>query len=125
MSTVLALRLLLYVQLLTGLVRSSPIASAMIAGVAIAVPMAILHFLFGIVIAILAPLAFGPVAGVPDTTLRRVARLAPLAPLLVGLIIRFGGLVGLGWVVVHIILGITTIALVEIAAARQRRALAT
>lgn len=119
MSKLVALRLLMYIQLATGLIRAAPFA-----GVTVSLSLGVVHLVIGIIAVILAPLALGPVDGIPESTVRRLARMAPLAPLLIGLGLRFGVLLSPWWILVHVLLGIATIALIEMAAARQRRALA-
>ncbi|HEY8475699.1 MAG TPA: hypothetical protein VIN09_02385 [Chloroflexota bacterium] len=83
------------------------------------------HITLGIVITILAIVALRPTARIPQDGVRRLARFVPLAPLALGLAMTFDLLNGrpLAIVLVHMALGLATVALVEMAAARQRRAL--
>jgi hypothetical protein len=78
-----------------------------------------LHMLVGLIAAGLAIVALKPA---PGDTLGSMARFFPLLPLLFGLAIRFGGMDGAPFVLVHIGLGVVAIGLVEITIARQRRA---
>lgn len=117
---VVTLRILLYFQFLLGIAHMFPFFIGPVFSLLIVMG---LHLAVAVVITLLAPLALGPVPGVPEIGVRKLARIFPLAPLLLGLAIFFGVVLGPLWVGLHILLGIATIALVEIAAARQRRAL--
>jgi len=87
-----------------------------------------LHLTFGILIGVLALYAFRPLPDVLMVPVRTAARFLPLAPLVIGLGFRF-----LGWyalpditpilVVLHVALAFATVGAVEVAAARQKRAL--
>ena len=80
-----------------------------------------LHMLVGIVAAVLAFVVLRPLPG--ESGMVSVARFFPMVPLAFGLLIRFGGMAGLPFVFVHVLLGIAAVALVEMSiAARRRRA---
>lgn len=108
------LRILLYIQLVLGLARFS--------GLLVNQRIWESHITLGVVIAVLALVALRPLAGVPSTGVRVLARFAPLVPLALGLGFLFNLIGGLPLVVLHMALGIGTIGLVEAAAAQQRRA---
>lgn len=80
------------------------------------------HLSLGLLIAVLALVALRPRSAAPADPLGRLARFAPLAPLALGLGMRLGLLGGPPVVLGHMTLGLATIALVELAAARHRRA---
>ena len=115
----LLLRVALYVQLLLGLARFfGPRLNLF------SVPDQIWdwHIGLAVVIAILALLAFrSPVTG-GNTGIRMAARFMPLVTLAVGLLLLFETISGLGIVVFHMLLGIVTVALVEMASAQERHA---
>lgn len=119
MRLVWTLRIMLYAQVVLGLIRFD----ALMRGEASNRIISEAHMTLGIVIAILALIVFSPRPTVPGTTLRMLAAVMPLAPLLVGLGFRFGGIGGPVLVGVHILLGLATVALAEMAAGRQRRAM--
>lgn len=108
------LRIALYVQVLLGLGR--------LFGLITNTRVWETHISLGILITVLALIAFRPVTGVVNDSLRMRARFAPIVPLALGLAM-FGKLLsGMPIVVIHMLLGLTTVALVEMAAGRQRRA---
>jgi hypothetical protein len=113
------LRILLYVQLLLGLVKYG--------GERIGLPplghVFDFHELIGVIVAILAIYALRPLPGVQDTGVRMAARFFPLLPLVLGIgFVAIPNLVSTPHIVLlHMVLGIATIALVEIASAQQRR----
>lgn len=110
----MALRILLYIQLLLGL--------ALAAGLMASAHLGDTHATLGIVIAVLALYALRPLPKVPNSAIRVVARFFPLLPLVLGLGFLFAGLDG-ALIPVHMLLGIITIGLVEMTAAKQKRAL--
>ena len=79
-----------------------------------------LHMLVGIVAAVLALVVLRPVEG--DDGMVSLARVFPMVPLAFGLLIRFGGVTGIEFVFVHVLLGVAAVGLVEMAIARRRRA---
>lgn len=114
------LRLLLYAQLLLGLI----LAFGPSIGIAVGRGAGDIHSLIGIVIAVAALIALRPLPTIPDDAVRGLARFFPLLPLALGLGFMVGAVPAHTPIVaIHMILGILTIALVEIAAGRQRRAL--
>lgn len=116
MNMLLVLRIALYIQLLLGLIRyiRPDILPARVWDI---------HPGLGIVIAILALIALRPVKRVPAPGLRAAARFMPLAPLALGLLFLVGIAGGAALVGIHMLLGIATIGLVEMAAGRERRSL--
>ncbi|HLG52191.1 MAG TPA: hypothetical protein VKY56_11235 [Chloroflexota bacterium] len=112
------LRILLYVQTLLGLVRYFGPS----VGLLLNPRLWETHISLGVIIALLAIYALRPLPEVPTAPIRTVARFLPLAPLALGL----GFLAGLPTgplVIVHMLLGLAAVGSVEMAAARQRRAL--
>lgn len=80
------------------------------------------HLSLGILIALFALFALRPHPRIGTDSIRSMARFAPIAPLLVGLLIFTGTSSTLiTWL--HMLLGIAALGLVEMAAGRQRRAL--
>ena len=112
-----ALRILLYIQLLLGLVKYAGASVGINLGRIFDV-----HVLIGVIIAILAIYALRSVSGVRNSGIRIAARFFPLLPLALG-IGFLAHVVSVGsFVILPMILGIATIALVEMASAQQRRA---
>jgi hypothetical protein len=122
LALLLVLRIALYIQLVLGLIRYVTAYTGWTPGFVLAGPLWDLHPGLGILIAILALIAFRPLTGVPQNGIRTAARFMPLAPLALGLLLLFDVLGGAAIVGIHMLLGVITIALVEMAAARQRRA---
>jgi hypothetical protein len=118
--TLSILRILLYIQLLLGLVKYG--------GQRIGLPplghVFDVHELIGVIIAILAIYALRSQPGVQNTGIRVAARFFPLLPLVLGLgFVAMPNILSLPHIVLlHMVLGIATIALVEMASAQQRRA---
>ena len=83
-----------------------------------------LHLGLGVLVAVLCLIAFRPVPGLENPGPRQLARFSPLVPLAIGLYFRFGGSIYPPLLIAHVLLAFLTVAFVEIAAARQRRALA-
>jgi hypothetical protein len=109
------LRIFLYVQLLLGLTLFFVQPGPGVAGI---------HELVGLIIFVAALIVLRPRAGVPYDGIRMAARFAPILPLALGLAIQSLNLpVNSAVVGVHMLLGIATLGLVEMAAARERRAL--
>jgi hypothetical protein len=117
-----SLRVALYIQLVLGLIRYITAYTGWTPGLVLSGPLWNLHPGLGILIAILALIALRPLPGVPQSGVRTAARFMPLAPLALGLGLITDALGGAAVVGLHMLLGIVTIALVEMAAARQRRA---
>lgn len=123
MNLVLGTRIALYVQLALGIAQSP--------GVANDVPGLLhTHRTLAFIIPVLAFLAFGVRPGIPQTTVRTLARFAPLVALLVGLT-NWVGFKMLGaipveayWsiMIVHFVWGIAVVAFAEIAAGQASRA---
>ena len=84
-----------------------------------------MHLGLGVLVAVLCLIAFRPLPGLENLGPRQLARFFPLVPLAIGLYFRFGGLIYTPLLIAHVILAFLTVAFVEIAAARQRRALAS
>lgn len=78
-----------------------------------------MHMLVGIVAAVLALVVIKPTE--EDGIAGQLARYFPMAPLALGLLIRFAGMGGLEIVVVHIVLGIVAVGLIEATLGRRRR----
>lgn len=116
MRLVWVLRIALVVQLLLGFERLIGTGGGRL--------VADLHLGLGLLIAVLAPIVFRPLPELPSMPIRRLARFAPLAPLFVGLGMRYGNFDRTIFIPLHVVLAFATIAIIEIAAARQRRALA-
>lgn len=112
----LFLRLALYVQLLLGLGR--------FAGLIPQQQIWEIHIGLGVIIAVVALIVLRPIprSRLLDPGPRSAARWFPLLTLAVGLAMYFGYIGGRTIVMIHMLLGIITIGLVEVAAARQRRA---
>lgn len=108
------LRYALYVQLLLGLGRMF--------GMVLNPALWGIHSLLGIVIAVLGLLALRPLPELDGDPIRTIARFAPVITLLTGLGMMMQLLPGFAHV--HALLGIITIALVEMSAGRERRATA-
>lgn len=123
MNLVLGTRIALYVQLALGIAQSP--------GVANDVPGLLhTHRTLAFIIPVLAFLAFGVRPGIPQTTVRTLARFAPLVALLVGLT-NWVGFKMLGaipveayWsiMIVHFVWGIAVVAFAEMAAGQASRA---
>jgi len=112
------LRICLYVQLLLGIVRFfGPRVSDFVLNQHIWE----LHRGLAFVIAILAIIALRPKPGVENNGIRITARFFPLLPLLLGLGFMLGIAYSESLVILHMVLGIISLALVEMAAARERR----
>lgn len=107
---IVALRVALYIQLAIGLAAliNVPVGAFWM-----------VHFFLGFIIAAVALIALRPDERLGTDPMRTVARFVPLLALA-------SGYFGTGMVIVwlHVLLGIVTIGLVEMAAGRQRRALA-
>lgn len=123
MNLVLGTRIALYVQLALGIAQSP--------GVANDVPGLLhTHRTLAFIIPVLAFLAFGARPGIPQTTVRTLARFAPLVALLVGLtnwvgFKMFGAIpVEAYWsiMIVHFVWGIAVVAFAEMAAGQASRA---
>lgn len=110
----LLLRILFYVQLLLGagrfmgLIHNPRVWET--------------HFTLAFLIALLALVAFRPRGPQPAPGLLTAARLTPLLPLATGLAIFSGRAGGRPFVVLHILLALTALALVEMASARLKKA---
>ena len=123
MNLVLGTRIALYVQLALGIAQSP--------GVANDVPGLLhTHRTLAFIIPVLAFLAFGERPGIPQTTVRTLARFAPLVALLVGLT-NWVGFKLMGaipveayWsiMIVHFVWGIAVVAFAEMAAGQASRA---
>lgn len=105
------LRIALWVQTLLGLGR--------FAGMITAVRLWETHISLGVAITVLALLLLRPRPGAPGDRLRGLARLAPLVPLLLGLGLYFDLVGGLAVVVVHMLAGLATVGLIEVASRRR------
>ncbi|HVB96127.1 MAG TPA: hypothetical protein VNG11_00205 [Chloroflexota bacterium] len=119
MQPVLVLRIMLYVQFILGLIAYA----GKFVGIQVGRGVLDFHGSLGILIAIVAIVVLRPIAGVPTSGMRTVARFFPLVPLAFGLGFMFHMLGGNGPIGIHMLLGIITIGLVEAASAGQRRAL--
>ncbi len=124
MSLVLGTRIALYLQLALGIAQSP--------GVANDVPGLLhMHRTLAFIVPVLAYLAFGIRSGVPQTTVRTLARFAPLVALILGLVNWVGFKmmavipVEAYWsvMVVHFVWGIAVVAFAEMAAGQANRAL--
>lgn len=124
MSLVLGTRIALYLQLALGIAQSP--------GVANDVPGLLhMHRTLAFIIPVLAYFAFSARPGVPQTTVRTLARFAPLVSLVVGLInwVGFKMMAAIPveayWsiMMVHFVLGIAVVAFAEIAAGQANRSL--
>lgn len=123
MNLVLGTRIALYVQLALGIAQSP--------GVANDVPGLLhTHRTLAFIIPVLAFLAFGVRPGIPQTTVRTLARFAPLVALIVGLT-NWVGFKMMGaipveayWsiMIVHFVWGIAVVAFAEMAAGQANRA---
>src|SRR5690554_2112751 len=101
------LELGLYVQVLLGVARFG----LPYVGVSVPGPVWEVHPMLGVVIAVTSLVVFRPASGRP-TRPRRLARYAPLAPLLLGAAILLGWVSGVWVVVGHMVLGLTAVELV-------------
>jgi hypothetical protein len=81
-----------------------------------------IHPLLGVTIAAAALWLFRPRPTVPATPARSGARFVALAPLGLGLAILAGGLAGFWVVLTHMVLGLATIKVIDIAVQQQRTA---
>ena len=125
MSLILATRLFLYLQLVLGTLQSPGLYN----GVS-----AILHThrTLAFIIPVVAFLAFRPSKAVPGGAVKLLARFGPTISLLLGLInwVGFKMLAVMPAdaylivMVIHMLIGIAVVAFVEIAAGKERRALA-
>ncbi len=113
------LRIALYIQFLLGLVRFFGPRI----GFSLDNRVWDTHVTLAIVITLLALYALRPLPDVPSSGVRVAARFAPLVPLLVGIGFLTGVIPTGALVVVHMLLGVLTIALVEMASGQERRAL--
>jgi hypothetical protein len=113
------LRIALYVQLLLGLTRYfGPLV-----GLVLNQRIWETHISLGVLIVLLALYALRPLPGVGTTGVRVAARFMPLLPLLLG-VGFLAQLIPTGpFVILHMVLGLATIALVEVASGQERRAL--
>ena len=114
------LRVALYLQLVLGLARGVGPSAGFVLNQRIWE----WHILFGVLAVVLAVIALRPLPGVPHSGIRNTARFIGFAPLLLGLGLLFNALEGPAVTGLHMLFGIAMVALVEMAAARQRRALA-
>ena len=123
MNLVLGTRIALYFQLALGIAQSP--------GVANDVPGLLhMHRTLAFIVPVLAFLAFGVRPGIPQTTVRTLARFAPLVALIIGLINWIGfkmmGAIPVEayWsvMIVHFAWGIAVVAFAEIAAGQASRA---
>jgi hypothetical protein len=80
-----------------------------------------MHMLLGIVGAVLAIVVFRPGSAAPSNGLTTAAAFFPLVPLLLGFMIRFGGMGSVAFTLVHAVVAIASIGLIEAASARRRR----
>ncbi len=124
MSLVLGTRIALYLQLAIGIAQSP--------GVANDVPGLLhVHRTLAFIVPVLAYLAFGIRSGIPQTTVRTLARFAPLVALILGLVNWVGFKMMamipveayLSVMVVHFVWGIAVVAFAEMAAGQANRAL--
>lgn len=117
------LRISLYAQFLLGLDRY--LAKFAILPASLVVPARVWdwHLLLGIVIALLALYRLRPIRGISYNNRRMIGRFLPLLPLILGIGFRFGLLEGIELISIHALLGLLVIALVEMCAAQERRAL--
>jgi cytochrome b561 len=112
------LQVALYVQVLLGLARFfGPFV-----GLPLDQRIWELHMGLGVAIALLALVRLGTSPIDPKPGLRAAARYMPLVPLALGLINRFVMPGNVVLIVTHMLFGLATIGLVEMAAARERRA---
>lgn len=121
MALLWILRIALYVQLLLGLAKYFGPS----VGIDLNQRIWEIHISLGILIALLALYALRPISKVRYTTTRAAARFAPLLPLVLGLGFEFHLIPTGRVVIIHMVLGVLTIGLVEMAAARQKRLLAS
>jgi hypothetical protein len=112
------LRILLYVQFLLGLL----LYVGPRFGISLNRGVGDTHELFGIIIFVLAIWALRPVPGVPNTGVRVAARFISILPLALGIGFAMNAIPGGPIVGLHMLLGLTTIALVEMASGQARRA---
>ncbi|HEY8425065.1 MAG TPA: hypothetical protein VIK73_03500 [Limnochordales bacterium] len=111
---ILVLRILFYVQLLLGagrfmgLIRNERVWET--------------HFTLALVIAVLALVAFRGRAQEQAPGLVTAARLTPLLPLATGLAIFSGAAGGRSFVLLHILLALTSLSIIEMTSARLRKA---
>ena len=122
MTLVVGTRIALYLQVALGIAQSP--------GVANDVPGLLhMHRTLAFILPVLAYLAFGVRPGVPQTTVRTLARFAPLVSLVIGLVNWVGFKmmsaipVEAYWsvMVVHFVWGIAVVAFAEIAAGQASR----
>ena len=112
----LVLRIALYAQLLLGLGRfSGLIASRQLWD---------FHISLGVFIVVVAIAALRTRPPVQANTIRTLVRFAPIVVLLLGVAMMTGALRGTWVTVLHMLLGIITVGLVDMAYGRQRRQLA-
>lgn len=79
------------------------------------------HMLLGLIGAVLAIMVFRPGTAAPSNGLTTAAAFFPLLALVVGLLIRFGGMGGAPVAAVHALLGLIAVGLIEAASGRRRR----
>src|SRR5690606_34840135 len=82
------------------------------------------HTSLGILIAVLALIALRRLPGVEQDGLRNMARFAPILPLVTGMLLLSDMVSAVWFIVLHLLLSLTALGLIEMASARQRRALA-
>jgi hypothetical protein len=116
----LVLRIALYLQLILGVARLARVEFAMGRGIWDT------HMVTGLVVVVLALIVFRPLRSIEPSVLRTVARFMPIVPFAIG--IAMFGMVSLlakspTLIMAHALLGLATIAVIEMAAGRQRRAL--
>ena len=83
-----------------------------------------LHLVLGIVAAVLAIVVLRPFPGSGANQMTMIAGLFPLLPLALGLAMEFGGFKGnVPVALIHVVLGIASVGLIEVAIAQKRRAM--
>lgn len=109
MNGLVALQVAMTVQVLLGVARFG----AGLVGFAIPPAVWLVHPVLGVVIAAAALVLLRPRAGERHTGVRLAARVAPLAPLVLGGAMRLGVAGGVPVVVAHIVLGLGAIKLLD------------
>ena len=120
-AMLLAVRIAFWLQLLLGLGLSRGFFGARPLGVAGGE--GDLHMLVGLIAAVLAIVVFRPGTGASSNGLTTAAAFFPLVPLLFGLAVRFAGMSGVAFIIVHVLLGLVAVGLIEAASGRRRRLL--
>lgn len=116
MFLLLVLRIALYAQLLLGLGRYTGLITSR--------QLWDFHLSLGVLIVVLAIIGWRAQSQVKADTMRTLARFAPLVVLLLGLAMMTGALRGAWVTVLHMLLGLVTVGLTDMAYARRRRQLA-